>query len=56
MHYRDITRKALGLHLITTGGLTPEATMYAAVLTEIQRQIKRGNSRGSRSSARATSG
>lgn len=42
MHYRDITRKALDLHLITTGGLTPEATMYAGILTEIQRQIKRG--------------
>ena len=42
MHYRDITRKALDLHLITTGGLTPEATMYAGILTEIQRQVKRG--------------
>ena len=42
MHYRDITRKALDLDLITTGGLTPEATMYAAILTEIQRQNKRG--------------
>ncbi len=42
MHYRDITKKALDLHLIETGGLTPEATMYAGILTEIQRQIKRG--------------
>jgi restriction system protein len=42
MHYRDITRKALDLDLIRTGGLTPEATMYAAVLTEIQRQTRRG--------------
>jgi restriction system protein len=42
MHYRDITQKALDLHLIETGGLTPEATMYAGILTEIQRQIKRG--------------
>ena len=42
MHYRDITRKALDLNLIRTGGLTPEATMYAAILTEIQRQNRRG--------------
>ena len=42
MHYRDITRKALDFDLIRTGGLTPEATMYAAILTEIQRQNKRG--------------
>ena len=42
MHYRDITQKALDLDLIRTGGLTPEATMYAAILTEIQRQNKRG--------------
>ncbi|MBN1193854.1 MAG: restriction endonuclease [Methanomicrobiaceae archaeon] len=42
MHYRNITKKALDLHLITTGGLTPDATMYAGILTEIQRQIKRG--------------
>ncbi len=42
MHYRDITRTALDLDLITTGSLTPEATMYAAILTEIQRQNKRG--------------
>lgn len=42
MHYRAVTKKALALNLITTGGLTPEATMYAAILTEIQRQIRRG--------------
>ncbi len=42
MHYRDVTRKALDLHLIETEGLTPEATMYASILTEIQRQNKRG--------------
>ena len=42
MHYRDITGKALDLHLIETEGLTPEATMYARLLTEIQRQNKRG--------------
>ncbi len=42
MHYRDITQKALDLNLIETEGLTPEATMYASILTEIQRQSKRG--------------
>ncbi len=42
MHYREITQKALDLNLITTGGLTPEATMYAGILTEIQRQNRRG--------------
>ncbi len=42
MHYRDITGKALDLNLIETEGLTPEATMYASILAEIQRQNKRG--------------
>ena len=42
MHYREITRRALDLNLIETEGLTPEATMYASILTEIQRQNKRG--------------
>jgi Restriction endonuclease len=42
MHYRDITRKALELGLIKTSGLTPEATLYAQVLTEIGRWAKRG--------------
>ncbi|MBN1460256.1 MAG: restriction endonuclease [Armatimonadetes bacterium] len=42
MHYRDITRKALELDWIATEGKTPEATMYAQVLTEIRRYQKRG--------------
>lgn len=42
MHYRAITEKALELGLIATAGKTPEATLYAQVITEIQRRVKRG--------------
>lgn len=42
MHYRDITRKAMELGLISTRGQTPEQTMYAQILTEIDRYKKRG--------------
>lgn len=42
MHSREITAKALELGLIRTSGRTPEATMYASVLEEIQRYKKRG--------------
>jgi restriction system protein len=42
MHYREITEKALDLGLVTTKGMTPEATMYSQILTEIQRKTKRG--------------
>jgi restriction system protein len=42
MHYRAITDKALELGLIATAGKTPEATLYAQIITEIQRRIKRG--------------
>ena len=42
MHYREITEKALGKGWLVTGGKTPEATMYAQVITEIKRQQKRG--------------
>lgn len=43
MHYREITRKALELDLIKTKGLTPEATLYSQILSEIRRQARRGN-------------
>ena len=43
MHYRAITTKALGLKLIKTQGQTPEATLYAQILTEIGRQTRRGD-------------
>lgn len=42
MHYRDITERAMELDWIATEGRTPEATMYAQVLTEIRRYQKRG--------------
>ena len=42
MHYRDIARKALDLGLVKTEGKTPQATLYAQVITEIQRRHKRG--------------
>jgi len=42
MHYRNITQRALELDWIATEGKTPEATMYAQVLTEIRRYQKRG--------------
>jgi len=42
MHYQSITRHALELGLIATAGQTPAATMYAVILTEIDRLTKRG--------------
>jgi restriction system protein len=42
MHYREITEKALQKGWLVTAGKTPEATMYAQVITEIKRQQKRG--------------
>lgn len=42
MHYRDITVKMLELDLIHTEGQTPDATLYAQIITEIKRHSKRG--------------
>lgn len=42
MHYRTITEKALDQGWLTTEGKTPEATMYAQIITEIRRYQKRG--------------
>lgn len=42
MHYRAITDKVLALGLVHTEGKTPEATLYAQILTEIDRHRKRG--------------
>ena len=42
LHYREITKKALEKGWLITGGKTPEASMYAQVITEIKRQQKRG--------------
>jgi restriction system protein len=42
MHYREITELALRMGLISTQGLTPEATMRAQIGVEVQRQQQRG--------------
>jgi restriction system protein len=42
MHYKEITEKALEKGWLVTSGKTPEASMYAQVITEIKRQQKRG--------------
>ena len=42
MHYREITEKALKKKWLVTNGKTPEATMYAQIITEIKRHQKRG--------------
>ncbi len=42
MHYRDITRHALEHGMLDTSGKTPEATMYAQILTEVKRRKRRG--------------
>lgn len=42
MHYREITKRALDLRLVDSVGQTPEATLYAQVLTEIARKTRRG--------------
>lgn len=42
MHYRDITKLVLAEALVKTGGKTPEATLYAQVVTEEARAQKKG--------------
>lgn len=42
MHYQVITEKALEMKMLSTKGLTPEATMYAQIITEINRRKRRG--------------
>ena len=42
MHYLDITRHALDHRMLDTSGKTPEATMYAQILTEVKRRQRRG--------------
>lgn len=43
MHYRDITNAALRQGWLKSSGQTPEATMYAQILTEIRRKQRQGN-------------
>ena len=42
LHYREVTRLILEQDLVQTKGLTPEATLYAQILTETKRRIGRG--------------
>jgi len=42
MHYRDVTEKIIDLNMVNTEGKTPEATLYAMVLSEIKRFTERG--------------
>lgn len=43
MHYRDITKRALDLHLIKTQGQTPENTLYTQLFYDIKRNSQRGD-------------
>jgi restriction system protein len=43
MHYREITKKALEMHLIKTQGQTPENTMYTQIFYDIRRNNQRGD-------------
>jgi len=43
MHYRDITQKALENEFIITDGKTPEASMNAGIIMEIQKDRKQGD-------------
>lgn len=42
LHYRDITKEALGSGWLVSCGKTPEATMYAQIVAAIKRQRIRG--------------
>ena len=42
LHYRVIMDRILELDLVETSGLTPEATLYSMILSEIKRQVTRG--------------
>ena len=43
MHYKQITKMALSLGLLSTQGLTPDASMYASIVQEIGRRRRRGD-------------
>ena len=42
MHYRDITKKVMELGLVETASKTPEATLGAQIIMEIQRKKRQG--------------
>jgi restriction system protein len=44
MHYRALTERALELGLVKTARRTPEATLYAQILTENARRTRQGKS------------
>lgn len=41
LHYREITKLAIEQNLLDPAGKTPEATMYAQILTEVKRRRQR---------------
>jgi restriction system protein len=43
MHYRAIMAKILELALVKTQGQTPEATLYAQLMADVQRRSRRGD-------------
>lgn len=43
MHYKEITDKAIKQNWLSTSGLTPEATMYAVLITSIKKQRAGGD-------------
>ena len=44
MHYREITQKAIEKKWLFSGGKTPEASMYAQIINDIQRKTRKGES------------
>lgn len=43
IHYRDLTTNAIKQGLLSSNGLTPAQTMYAQLLTDVDRRVKRGD-------------
>lgn len=43
LHYKEITKRAIGRDLIETQGLTPEATMYAQIVTRVNKASAQGD-------------
>ena len=42
MHYREVTEKAIEMGWLLSEGKTPEASMYAQILTSVKRSRRRG--------------
>ena len=43
LHYKEITTRAIARNLIETQGLTPEATMYAQIITSVNKAEAQGD-------------